>query len=102
MIYITGDCHGNFERFNPSIFPEQNEMTKKDYVIICGDFGGVWHRDEESKDETMVLDWLDSRPFTTLFVCGNHENLPGTVWIYQRKPLQRAGLLFMLIKKCSE
>ena len=29
MIYITGDCHGNFERFNPSIFPEQNEMTKK-------------------------------------------------------------------------
>ena len=23
MIYITGDCHGNFERFNPSIFPEQ-------------------------------------------------------------------------------
>ena len=29
MIYITGDCHGNFERFNPSIFPEQNEMTKE-------------------------------------------------------------------------
>ena len=74
MIYITGDCHGNFERFNPSIFPEQNEMTKEDYVIICGDFGGVWNRDEESKEETMVLDWLDSRPFTTLFVCGNHEN----------------------------
>lgn len=35
MIYITGDCHGNFERFNVSIFPEQNEMTKDDYVIIC-------------------------------------------------------------------
>ena len=43
-------------------------------MIICVDFGGVWHRDEESKEETMVLDWLDSRPFTTLFVCGNHEN----------------------------
>lgn len=41
MIYITGDCHGNFERFNASIFPEQNEMTKEDYVIICGDFGGA-------------------------------------------------------------
>ena len=47
MIYITGDCHGNFERFNASIFPEQNEMTKDDYVIICGDFGGVWNKDEE-------------------------------------------------------
>lgn len=34
MIYITGDCHGNFERFNASIFPEQNEMTKDEYVII--------------------------------------------------------------------
>lgn len=33
MIYITGDCHGNFERFEPYIFPEQAEMTKDDYVI---------------------------------------------------------------------
>ena len=74
MIYITGDCHGNFERFNASIFPEQNEMTKDDCVIICGDFGGVWHKDTESKQETMVLDWLECKPFTTLFVDGNHEN----------------------------
>ncbi len=73
MIYITGDCHGNFERFNSSIFPEQHEMTKDDYVIICGDFGGVW-RKEENKTETMVLDWLECRPFTTLFADGNHEN----------------------------
>ena len=28
MIYVTGECHRNFERFNNSIFPEQNEMTK--------------------------------------------------------------------------
>lgn len=74
MIYITGDCHGNFERFNRSIFPEQDEMTKEDYVTICGDFGGVWSRDEESKQETMVLDWLECKSFTTLFVDGNHEN----------------------------
>ena len=60
MIFITGDCHGNFERFNPSIFPDQKEMTKEDYVITCGDFGCVWHKDEESPEETMVLDWLDS------------------------------------------
>jgi hypothetical protein len=32
MIFFTGDCHQNFERFNASIFPEQNKMTKKDYV----------------------------------------------------------------------
>ena len=74
MIYITGDCHRNFERFNRSIFPEQQEMTKEDYVIVCGDFGGVWNKGKEDKEETMLLDWLDCKTFTTLFVDGNHEN----------------------------
>ena len=50
MIYITGDCHADFTRFNTKIFPEQYEMTKDDYVIICGDFGGVWNRFEENKN----------------------------------------------------
>ncbi len=49
MIYITGDCHGNFERFDSYIFPEQAEMTKDDYVIICGDFGGVWELDTKGR-----------------------------------------------------
>ena len=71
MIFITGDCHQNFERFNASIFPEQNDMTKEDYVIICGDFGGVWSSDKESNEETMLMDWLDHKSFTTLFVDGN-------------------------------
>ena len=42
MIYITGDTHHDFKRFDKEIFPEQKEMTKDDYVIILGDFGGVW------------------------------------------------------------
>lgn len=49
-------------------------MTKEDFVIICGDFGGIWNKDEESEKETMLLDWLDGKSFTTLFVDGNHEN----------------------------
>ena len=51
MIYVTGDCHADFTKFNTKIFPEQYEMTKDDYVIICGDFGGVWNRFEENKHE---------------------------------------------------
>lgn len=74
MIYITGDCHCNFERFNTENFPEQKEMTKDDYVIICGDFGGVWDKDNSGKEETWWLNWLGNKPFTTLFVDGNHEN----------------------------
>lgn len=74
MIYITGDCHREFTRFNTRNFPEQKEMTKDDYVIICGDFGGVWSHQEETREEKALLDWLEERPFTTLFVDGNHEN----------------------------
>ncbi len=74
MIYITGDCHGNFGRFSEEIFPEQKEMTKDDFVIICGDFGGVWSTDQREKSEVKALNWLNERPFTTLFVDGNHEN----------------------------
>ena len=33
MIYITGDCHADFGRFETDIFPEKNEMTKEDYVV---------------------------------------------------------------------
>lgn len=74
MIYITGDCHKNFERFDIDIFPEQKEMTKEDFVIICGDFGGIWDKDISGEVETKLLDDMDSKPFTTLFVDGNHEN----------------------------
>lgn len=74
MIYITGDTHSDFSRFTEENFPIQSEMTKDDYVIICGDFGGVWTFEEESSREKDTLDWLDNKNFTTLFVDGNHEN----------------------------
>ena len=75
MIYITGDTHGDFRRFSVDSFYEQKEMTKQDenFVIICGDFGGVWDQ-EESKNERYWLKWLENKPFTTLFVDGNHSN----------------------------
>ncbi len=70
-IYITGDTHGEFTRFKKDIFYEQTELTKDDYVIICGDFGGVW---DGSPTDRYWLNWLEEKPFTTLFVSGNHEN----------------------------
>ena len=57
-------------RFNIENFPIQKEMTKNDYVIILGDFG-IW---DNSKEENYILDWLDNKNFTTLFIDGNHEN----------------------------
>ena len=71
MIYVTGDTHGDFQRFGSKYFPQQKEMTRQDYVVITGDFGGLW--DGGPKDQYW-LDWLNEKPFTTLFVDGNHEN----------------------------
>ena len=34
MIYITGDTHGDYSRFNDEAFPVQSSLTKDDYVII--------------------------------------------------------------------
>lgn len=73
MIYVTGDTHipMDIHKLDVDCFPEQLEMTKSDYIIICGDFGGVWNG---SRKELDWREWLDSRNFTTLFVDGNHEN----------------------------
>lgn len=83
MVFITGDTHGEWmDRLDTGTFPEQKEMTKGDYVIILGDFG-IW---DNSRKENYSLDWLEDRPFTTLFVSGNHENydildsLPEAEW----------------------
>ena len=70
-IFITGDTHGDFTRFKKKIFYEQAELTKDDCVMIAGDFGGIW---DGSAEERHWLDWLEAKPFTTLFVSGNHEN----------------------------
>ena len=70
-IYITGDCHGDFQRFTTRNFPQLKELDRDDYVILAGDFGGVWAGEQVDGHK---LDWLEDKPFTTLFVDGNHEN----------------------------
>ena len=70
-IYITGDCHGGFQRFTTRNFPQLKEMDRDDYMILAGDFGGVWGGEQTDGHQ---LDWLEDKPFTTLFVDGNHEN----------------------------
>ena len=74
LIYVTGDIHGTIsvnKRLNTRNFPEQKQLTKDDYVIIAGDFGLIW---DGSKEDQYWLKWLDkTKPFTTLFIDGNHE-----------------------------
>jgi len=73
MIFITGDIHGGLDisKFNADNFPIQTSLSRSDYVIICGDFGFVWNR---SREERYWQKWLDEKPWTTLWIDGNHEN----------------------------
>ena len=70
MVFVTGDCHADFHKFTTDMFPEQKELSRDDIVIVCGDFG-IW---DNSKEEKYSLKWLNNKPFTTVFVDGNHEN----------------------------
>ena len=73
MIYITGDIHipsSDIQKLNTKRFPEQKFLSKEDYMIICGDFGGIWNG---SSEERYWVRWLSDKNFTTLFIDGNHE-----------------------------
>ncbi len=73
MIYITGDKHGSCQinDLSAANWPEGQSLSKDDYLIITGDFGGVFYGGEKDK---MVLDFYEACPWTTLFIDGNHEN----------------------------
>lgn len=73
MVYITGDIHGEIDihKLSADHFPEGKDLTRMDYVIICGDFGLVW---DGSSEERYWLRWLDKKPWTTIWIDGNHEN----------------------------
>ena len=73
MIYITGDTHGSedWDKLDSSNFTEQGIMNPdSDYVIIAGDFGGIWGDEEDD----YIQKFYNQRNFTTLFIDGNHEN----------------------------
>lgn len=73
MIFVTGDTHRlmDVKKIDPENFSEQTRLSRNDYLIIAGDFGGVWTGTD--KDDA-VLDFHENRNYTTLFVGGNHEN----------------------------
>lgn len=71
MIYITGDTHGQHDFAKLTGFVRQHRgLTKKDFLIVAGDFGGVWDAKTLERD----LRPYEELPCTVLFVDGNHEN----------------------------
>jgi predicted phosphodiesterase len=68
LIYVTGDMHGDIERFR---HPLLKKLKDSDVLIICGDFGFVWNGD---KTEQKLLKKIGSRKHDTVFVEGCHDN----------------------------
>lgn len=77
MIYLTGDTHGgvDIKKLCSKTIKIYNSKTliKNDYVIILGDFGFIW-KNKMDKTEKYWMDWFKEKPWTTLFIDGNHEN----------------------------
>ncbi|MDO4538631.1 MAG: ROK family protein [Coriobacteriales bacterium] len=73
--YVTGDIHGwlDIGKLTPNRWLLGSTLSKSDYLVICGDFGLIWNN-PITLEEKFFIDWLDSQPWTTLFVDGNHEN----------------------------
>jgi len=69
MIFITGDTHGGIDFMKLRTLSQTNKMTKNDYVIIAGDFGGVWHKNTLQEDLRKYV----NLPFTVLFSDRNHK-----------------------------
>jgi hypothetical protein len=63
----------DMRKFSTKEFPDGTRLSKKDYVIILGDYGLIWAR-EESMSSIYWRKWLLNKPWTTLFLDGNHEN----------------------------
>lgn len=75
--YITGDCHGDFDRVEQ--FCQEYETSKDDVLIILGDAGiNYWL----NRLDTELKDRLSDFPITLFCIHGNHEARPWEVGNY--------------------
>jgi len=74
-IFLTGDTHIPYDiaKLASKNFPISKNLTKRDVVIILGDFGLLWRNDFDPEEQYWT-NWLNEKPWTTLFIDGNHEN----------------------------
>ena len=98
MIYLTGDTHGELDRFDA---PGMRKLKSGDTLIVCGDFGFIWNG---GAAEEKVLKKLGKKKYQILFLDGAHENYdlleqyPISEW-HGGKVRQISGNLLHLLRK---
>lgn len=71
----TGDVHGFNDIEKIEYFAQLPlEFTLEDVLIIAGDAGFIWYKDDSSLAHMAMCKLLNELPFTVFVVLGNHEN----------------------------
>lgn len=81
-IFVTGDIHGGIDMQKLRDWRQGENLGPDDYLVIAGDFGFPWDYSEEERAD---IAWLESRPYTVLFVDGNHERFD----YWKERPVER-------------
>lgn len=72
ILAVTGDTHGEHNRFYYPDEPCNRHLQKGDFLFVCGDFGYLMSGKTE---EHLFLRFLAQElPYTICFCDGNHEN----------------------------
>lgn len=74
-IYITGDCHGNFDKI--ASFCREYHTTRNDIMIILGDAGINF---SNTLRDRIKKQCINSLPITLFCIHGNHEMRPTKVF----------------------
>lgn len=80
MIYITGDTHGDFNRYFD--FTDKIKPSEKDLMIVLGDAGLNYY---SGKKDIINKGFVNDFPFATFCIHGNHEMRPGDIPSYKTK-----------------
>lgn len=82
MIYLTGDIHGQKNRFqNILLFCKQYKTTKdKDVMIILGDSGLNYYCDNR---DYFLKKYVSNIPISFICIQGNHEERPEKISTYK-------------------
>ena len=54
----------------------EKNLTKDDYLLICGDFGAIFSYRGLNKNERKLLEYYKNLPCHVCFIDGNHECFP--------------------------
>ncbi len=104
MIAVVADIHASVERVMEIEDWLPMEFGDGDYLVICGDFSFVYEREGTVPyyAERDDLDFLATRPYTILFIDGNHENFdrlnayPKQMWQGGRVHIIRRNIIHLM------